>query len=106
MLLRRDLDRRAGEFVALAAMRNLLPAQSFDDHFERLLENVARLEEVDVEMRELVRRDAAPDPNFEPSAAQLIEHANFLDQPHRMIERQQIHQRAEVDPARAHRHAR
>ncbi len=35
-------------------------------------------------------------PSFEPPAAQLIEHADFLDQAQRMIERQQINQRAEA----------
>src|SRR5208282_2405350 len=78
LLLRCDLDRRTGEFIALAAMRNLPRAQSLDDHFERFLENFPRLKKAHAEMRELIRRDAAPHTHFEASAAQLIEHANFL----------------------------
>ena len=44
----------------------------------------------------LERRHAAADAELEPPAAQLVEHADFLDQPQRMIERQQINQRAEA----------
>jgi hypothetical protein len=36
----------------------------------------------------LERRHAAADAELEPSAAHLVEHADFLDQAQRMIERQ------------------
>ena len=44
----------------------------------------------------LERRHAAADAELEAPAAHLIEHADFLDQAQRMIERQQIDQRAEA----------
>ena len=42
-----------------------------------------------------------PTPSIEAAAAHLIEHAHFLDQPQRMIERQKINQRAEAQAAGA-----
>src|SRR5580700_10846654 len=47
----RDFDRRSGKFVALATMRNLTLAQTLNDHLERLLEDLARFEEVHIKIR-------------------------------------------------------
>jgi hypothetical protein len=46
----------------------------------------------------LVRRDAAPDADLHPAVAQMIEDADFLRQPQRRDERQQIDQRADPHP--------
>ena len=54
------------------------------------------LGEIERIIRRLERRHAAADAKFETPAAHLIEHADFLDQAQRMIERQQIHHRAEA----------
>ena len=57
LLLWRELDRRAGKLVALAAMRNPALAQTLDDYLERFLENRARLQEVDIQVCEFVGRN-------------------------------------------------
>ena len=43
------------------------------------------------------RRDAAADAEFEAAAADLIEHADFLHEPQRIVKRQQIDQRPHMD---------
>src|SRR5713226_8652357 len=43
---------------------------------------------------------AAAEADFEATAAQLIEHANFLDQAERMVERHRPNQRPETKPLR------
>ncbi len=50
---------------------------------------------LDLVILELERRHAAADADLEPAIAQVIEHADLLDQPQRRIERQQIDQRTE-----------
>ena len=40
------------------------------------------------------QRPAAPDPEHQPAAAHPVEHADFLVQPQRMVQRQHIDQRA------------
>ena len=54
--------------------------------------------ELDTVEPDLDRRDAAADAIEKPPAAHLVEHADLIDQPQRMIERQQIHHRAEFEP--------
>src|ERR1700709_1271486 len=43
-----------------------------------------------------MRRRPAPDPDLDPAAAQMIEHADFFGQPQRMVRRQHIDQRTET----------
>src|SRR6202042_3338889 len=62
----------------------------------RFVKHRPGLRKVERVVRGLEWRPAAADAELEPSAAQLIEHADFFDQPQRMIERQQINQRAEA----------
>src|SRR6516165_3187243 len=64
------------------------------------------LREVETISRGLERRDAAPNPEFEATAAHLVEHADFLDQAQGMIEWQEIHHRAKTQPAGALRQGR
>jgi hypothetical protein len=52
----------------------------------------------------LDRRDAAADAEVEASAAHLIEHADFLDHPQRMMQRQRVDERAEAKVLGALRH--
>jgi hypothetical protein len=52
----------------------------------------------DIVKFELVGRHAAADADIEPAMAQMIEHADFLDQSQRRIERQQVHHRTESKP--------
>jgi hypothetical protein len=46
-------------------------------------------------------RDAVADPEIEAPVAHLIEHADLLDHPQRMMQRQRIDQRAEAKVLRA-----
>ena len=47
----------------------------------------------------LDRYRAAPETDFEPAAAQLVEHADLLDQPQRMVQRHRPDQRTETQRA-------
>ena len=46
----------------------------------------------------LVRHRAAPETDFETSAAQVVEHADFLQYPQRVMQRQRIDECAETQP--------
>ena len=59
---------------------------------------------LDLVILQLERRHAAADADFEPAVAQVIEHADFLDQPQRRIERKQVDQRPEPHPLGRARH--
>jgi hypothetical protein len=55
---------------------------------------------------EFVGRDAAADADLEPAVAEVVEHADFLDQAQRRIKRQQIDQRPKPHaPGRARQRA-
>ena len=49
----------------------------------------------------LEQRATTSDTELEAAAAELVEHADLLEQAQRMIERQQIDERPEAQPARA-----
>ncbi len=66
-----------------------MTAKDFPEHLVGILE-------VDAVVADLDRRNALADAEQETAAAHLVEHADFLGQPQRMIERQRINQRPEV----------
>jgi hypothetical protein len=70
------------------------------DHRERFLVLLHAVREVDAEEPDLDRRDATADPEQKAASAHLVEHADLLDQPQRVIERQQIHHRPEAQALR------
>ena len=72
--------------------------QASHHDLERLGEHFWRLIRVDAVVARLDRRDAAPDAELETPAAHLVEHADFLDQAQRMIERQRVDQRPAEPP--------
>src|SRR5262249_24490139 len=76
------------------------------DEFEGLVINLPGLREVEAVSARLERRHAAPDAELEAPAAHLIEHADFLDQAQRMIERQEVDEGAEAQRLGALRHGR
>ena len=59
---------------------------------------------IDAEIVQLVRRGATADANLEPAATQMVEHADFLGEPERMMRRQHVDQRTEAQPPGALRH--
>ena len=72
------------------------------DAVERIDEDVARLLMLDLVIFQLERRYSAADAHFEATMAQVIEHADLLDQAQRRVEREQIDQRTEPHvPGRA-----
>src|SRR6266850_99691 len=101
-----DFDWRVGETIMRSFVCQLVLAQPRDDHLERFLEQLARFEKVYVEVAQLERRDSAPHSDLEAPAAHLIEHAYLLDQAERIVERKQIDQRPQMNPASARRDCR
>ena len=84
------------EIVVLAVIGQLVLGQADADDLEGLAELLHAGSEIDAVEPDLDRRDAAPDAVQKPPAAHLVEHADFVDQPQRMIERQQVHHRPEL----------
>ncbi len=67
-------------------MVETLLRQPLQDHLERLGEALRPGHRIDAVVADFVGRDAAADAELEPSAAQLVEHADLVDQAQRMIE--------------------
>jgi hypothetical protein len=63
---------------------------------QRLEIDFLPLRGIDPVIRGLDRRDAAPDAELEAPSAELVEHADLLDQAQRVVERKHIDQRAEA----------
>jgi hypothetical protein len=66
-------------------------------HRERVFIVLLRARDIDVVSGEFRRRDAAADAEIDPATAEVVEHADLFQQPQRMIERQQIQERAKAD---------
>src|SRR6201981_633674 len=99
--LQRSQDHRTVvKSVMLAIERQFVAGKALEDEFEGLVIDFAGLREIEAVSASLERRHAASDPELEPSAAHLIEHADFLDQAQRMIERQEIDEEVLRHPSR------
>src|SRR5262252_4617853 len=102
--LQRPQDHRhVVKSVMLALEGQFVAGKALEDEFEGLVIDFAGLREIEAVSASLKRRHAASDPELEPPAAHLIEHADFLDQAQRMIERQEIDERAEAQRLRGSR---
>ena len=66
-------------------------------HFQRLVVYFTHLGVGDAEMAEFQYGNTAPNAELETAPAEIVEHADFLDQPHGIIQRQDIDQRPEQD---------
>ena len=84
------------EIVEFAVIGQLVLGQADADDLEGFAELRRPGGEIDAVKPDLDRRDAAPDAVHKAPAAHLVEHADFVDQPQRMVERQQIHHRAKA----------
>src|SRR5712691_12842654 len=105
--LQRPQDHRhVVKSVMLALERQFVAGKALEDEFEGLVIDFAGLPEIEAVGASLERRYAASDPELEPPAAHLIEHADFLDQAQRMIERQEIDEGAEAQRLGALRYGR
>jgi hypothetical protein len=98
--------RHVAKLVVLAFEGELVRGEALEDELEGLVIDVAGGCKIEAVGAGLERRHAAPDPELEAPAAHLIEHADFLDQAQRMVERQQIDQGPETQRACALRHRR
>src|SRR5256885_4106309 len=101
LLERSQHHRHLAVRVARPAVLEHLVRQPGQNHLERLAVDLLGLERVQVEVRHLVRHDAAPDAEVEAPARHLIEHADLLDQPQRIVERQAVDARPQADAPRA-----
>src|SRR5262252_347907 len=99
-LQRPDHDRDILEGEAIAAVVDALLGEALVENIQDVLVVGARLLEIDAIGVELHGRDAAPHADVEAAAAEMIEHAELFQQPQRMVERQEIEQRAEPDAPR------
>ena len=67
--------------------------QALQHDFEPFRIVARRVAGIDAEIFELDGRGATAEAHLEATVAQLIEHADLLDQPQRMMQRQRIDQR-------------
>src|SRR5262245_65022996 len=89
-MLRSTLKWHALEVKELALVGQPVGRQAGQDDGQRLPEHRPGSRGIATEGAELVGRHAAAHPEVEAAAAQVIEHANLLDQSQRVIERKQI----------------
>src|ERR1700730_16279397 len=83
------------EFIELAVIGEHVVGQTAANDIQRLGELLHAASKVDTEKLDLDRRDPAADAKQKAPAAHLVEHADLVDQSERVIERQQVHHRAE-----------
>jgi hypothetical protein len=101
LLQRGDLHRHVAEGESLALVVEHFPGQALDHHLDRLGVDLLRLVRIGAVVFDLDRHGAAPEADLEPAAAQVVEHADFLDQAQRMVQRHRPDEWAEAQPAGA-----
>ena len=97
-LQRPQRDRHVRIVEVRAGVAERVADQTGPDAGVGVRENLAGLLVIDLVIVEFEWRHPAADPHFQPAMAQMIEHADFLDQPQRRIERKEIDERTEPDP--------
>src|SRR6476619_1794982 len=98
LLERLERERYVFEAKQLAFETERLRAQAGQHQRKAFLINLLRIALLVV--ARLDRGCAAAKAEIEPPIADLIQHADFLDQTQRMVERQRVDQRAEAEPSR------
>ncbi len=101
LLQRRDFHGDVVIRKPLAVKIQDLLRQALQHELEALRIDLLRIRRVLSVIREFDGRGAAAEADIDPPAAQMIEHADFLDQPQRMMQRQRVDQRAEPKLPRA-----
>jgi hypothetical protein len=94
-LRRLHLDRHVFEMIVLAAKVDLVFRQRLHDDAVSLDIHRLCLVRIDVEIVQFMRRRAAADPDLDAAPAQMVQHADFLGQPQRVVSRQHVDQCAE-----------
>src|SRR5579883_56777 len=100
-LHRLHLHRHVLEGEILAGVVERLVRQPLQHDVEHFGEALRASRRIDAKIADLVWRDAAADSELQSTAAHLVEHANLVDQPQRMIEVERVDQRAEAQCLRA-----
>src|SRR5215813_1804360 len=101
LLERFELDRYVGIAIELAMKRERPPGQRLAQDLQRFEIHLLSVVGVDPVIGGFDRRDAAADAELEAPCAELVEHANLLRHPQRMVERKGIDQRTEAQALRA-----
>jgi hypothetical protein len=89
------------EIVIFAFVGQFVGGQAAQQHLQRFGVHRTGIRRIIAEIAVLDRRDAAPDAQQQASTAHLVQHADLIDQPQRMIQRQRVDQRAEAQALRA-----
>src|SRR6185312_1383919 len=89
----------AVEAVELAGEAELIDREALEQQLKGLVIHRLGRGEIERVILAFERRHAAADAELEAAAAQLVEHADFLYQAQRMIERQQEDHRPEAQPS-------
>ena len=101
LLTRVHHDRHVIEIAEFAVEGQPVFDATTADHLEGLVKLSRAGMEIDTAKTDLNPRNAAADPEKKTAAAHLVEHANLVDQPQRMIKRQQINHHTETQPPTA-----
>jgi hypothetical protein len=101
LLERLELDRHVGIVIKFAVKRERPPGQRLAQDLQRFEIHLLPVVGLDPVIGGLDRRDAAADAELEAPPAELVEHANLLHHPQRMVERKGIDQRTEAQALRA-----
>jgi hypothetical protein len=99
-----EMHRHVVVLKPLAMVRDASGAQTLPQHRQHFVICVACLVKVAAEPFMLHITHAAPHPWHEATMGKLVDHAEFLDQPRGMIQRQTQHHGPQADPRSATRH--
>src|SRR5215813_32106 len=100
-LERFELQRHVGIVIELAVKRERPPGQRLAQDLQRFEIHLLSVVGLDPVIGGLDRRDAAADAELEASPAELVEHADLLHHPQRMVELKRIDQWTEAQTLRA-----
>ena len=92
-----QLHRDVVILVVLALESQPCVRQPGHEDGQRLVEDGARLSSIDPEVAQLIGRDPAPDAEIQASAREVVQHADFLDEPQGVVEGQQVDERPQTD---------
>ena len=98
------LDAHILAAIELALVAYDLGGQRLENELGRLTVHRRRTGRIDVEARDLDRRSAASQAQFELAAAHMVEHHDFLGDAQRVVHRGHIEQGAEAQPPAPLRH--
>src|SRR5262249_27789127 len=85
------------ELVVLALMAEKLVLEAFEQDLQRFTEHAVAIATVAAPERDLAAAArTAPDPDLDAAVAQPVDHADLFEQTDRLIERQHVHERADL----------